>query len=203
MTWIQKILTRINVVNGIIGSIIILLVLGGLITLIRFGKRRVRKPRKTSVNDPVTELVSVNGDYALSPVTHEEPSKWPVIHGVGLAPARLIHKSNGEEDDVLTPEIPLGSEEVAIGSERKKVDVVLIHPTISPVHARIFKDMNGDYRVADVGSSAGTWVNYAPVSSHGARLEHGDLVQFGRLAYVFELRGAVTKRVQVLPYHED
>jgi len=46
-------------------------------------------------------------------------------------------------------------------------------------------------------------VNYAPVSTRGVRLEHGDLVQFGRLAYIFEVHGAEPKRVQVLPYKED
>ena len=34
-------------------------------------------------------------------------------------------------------------------------------------------------------------------------LEHGDLVQFGRLVYIFEVHGTAPKRVQVLPYKED
>ena len=80
---------------------------------------------------------------------------------------------------------------------------VLVHPSVSPRHARIFKDVEGGYRIADAGSVAGTWVNYAPVSTRGVRLEHGDLVQFGRLAYIFEVHGAEPKRVQVLPYKED
>jgi pSer/pThr/pTyr-binding forkhead associated (FHA) protein len=48
--------------------------------------------------------------------------------------------------------------------------------------------VNGAFRLADEGSTAGTWVNYTPVSHEGTRLEHGDLIHFGRVGYRFMLK---------------
>ncbi len=202
-TLLERIFARINIVNGIIGGTLILLLVGGIAALFRMLKKRPRKSiRKVSI-DPLTQPVEINGEYSLSPVKVEETSEWPVIRGTGLAAARLLRKGSTPQDALQPQEIALSGEEVSFGSERKKVDIVLTHNTVSAVHARIFKDSEGNFRVADLGSNAGTWVNYAPVSSHGARLEHGDLVQFGRVSYIFEVHGAVPKRVQVLPYRED
>ncbi len=52
--------------------------------------------------------------------------------------------------------------------------------------------------MADVNSAAGTWLNYAPISSRGAHLEHGDVLQFGRASFRFEQLGVETKRLRVI-----
>lgn len=202
-TLLERIFAHVNIVNGIIGGVLILLLAGGITALIRILKKKPRKMvRKPSI-DPLTQPVEINGEYSLAPSVAEQRIEWPVIRGSGLAAARLLRKGSSAQDALQPQEIALSGEEVSIGSERKKVDIILTHDTVSGVHARIFKDAEGNFRVADLGSNAGTWVNYAPVSSHGARLEHGDLVQFGRVSYIFEVHGAVPKRVQVLPYRED
>ncbi len=200
---IERIFARVNIVNGIIGATLILVTVAGIVALIRMIKNRNLKPLHKQRVDPVTQPVEINGEYSLAPLKPDQKIEWPVIRGVGLAPARLVRKSINPQEAPQPPEIPLSGNEVTIGSERKKVDVVLTHASISGVHARIFRDAEGNFRVADAGSNAGTWVNYAPVSTRGARLEHGDLVQFGRIGYVFEVHGASPKRVQVLPYRED
>jgi hypothetical protein len=41
-------------------------------------------------------------------------------------------------------------------------------------------------------------LNYAPVSSRGAHLEHGDVLQFGRASFRFEQLGVETKRLRVV-----
>lgn len=201
--WIDSILSRINLVNGIIGGIILLMALIGMIALVRFGKQNRRKKIRTGSQDPLTQPVDISGEYSLSPSKLEKPVEWPVIHGIGLAPARLISKPSPGSGTENFKEIPLSGEETTIGSDYRKADLVITHSSVSPSHARIFKDAKGDFHLSDAGSSAGTWLNYAPVSSHGARLEHGDLVQFGRVSYVFELHGAAPKRIQVLPYREE
>ncbi len=202
-TLLERIFARINIVNGIIGGTLILLLAGGIAALFRMLKKRPPKVIRRPVIDPLTQPVEINGEYSLAPSKGEESIEWPVIRGSGLAAARLLRKGSTPQDALQPREIALTGEEVSIGSERKKVDIVLTHNTVSAVHARIFKDSEGNFRVADLGSNAGTWVNYAPVSAHGARLEHGDLVQFGRVSYIFEVHGAIPKRVQVLPYRED
>lgn len=203
MNFIERVFARVNIVNGIIGTTLILLTISGIIALIRMLKKRTHQPLHKPGSDPVTQPVEINGEYSLAPLQAAQRIECPVMRGVGLAPARLVRKSSNAQEAPQPPEIPLSGDEVTIGSERKKVDVVLTHPSISGVHARIFKDAEGYFRVSDAGSNAGTWVNYAPVSTRGARLEHGDLVQFGRIGYVFEMHGAAPKRVHVLPYRED
>lgn len=203
MTLLERIFARVNIVNGIIGVTLILMVAGGILALIRFVRTKFRKPERKLRSDPVTQPVEINGEYTLEPIKPEQKIEWPVIRGVGLAPARLLRKTNLPQDVLQPQEIPLSGDEVVIGSDRKKADMILSHTSISGLHARIFKDADGNFRVADAGSNVGTWVNYAPVSSRGVRLEHGDLVQFGRIAYIFELHGAGPRHIQVLPYHED
>jgi len=199
----DRILEQLTLVNGIIAGVILLVFIIGLVLLIRMFKKNALNQTGRKAQDPVTQPVKIDGEYTLAPQHPEAKVKWPVIRGLGLAPARLIQKRSSSPAVDYLPEIPLGNEEVLIGSERKKADYILVHSTVSPLHARIFKDADGNYRIADSGSAAGTWVNYAPVSTRGVQLEHGDLVQFGRLAYLFELHGAVPRRVKVLPYKED
>lgn len=202
----ERILNLVNPVNLIVGVIVIAVFIAWLLVLIRIVRRKLKLPRRKvrQPNDPVTQPVNIEGSYTLAPEKPDQVVRWPVIRGVGLAPARLLQKKSSSPEGVeYLLEIPVGNDELVIGSERKKADYVLVHPSVSPRHARIFKDVEGGYRIADAGSVAGTWVNYAPVSTRGVRLEHGDLVQFGRLAYIFEVHGAEPKRVQVLPYKED
>ena len=41
--------------------------------------------------------------------------------------------------------------------------------------------------VADCRTRPGTWVNYAPVSETGTRVEHNDIISFGKIAFRFEV----------------
>ncbi|MBP8997335.1 MAG: FHA domain-containing protein [Anaerolineaceae bacterium] len=198
-------LTQNLTAGNIVAVVILLLVLvTALIVLIRRIQRRVKKRPSRQPVDPLLQPVPIEGDYTLAPVRKVESVKWPTIRGIGLTPARLLQKRSASPPEVsYLVEIPLGNEEIIIGSDPKKADYVLTHPSISPRHGRIFRDADGEFHIADAGSTTGTWVNYAPVSTRGVRLEHGDLVHFGRLAYLFEVHGARPKRIQVLPYKED
>jgi len=203
-TFWERILEKINLVNAIVGVIVLAVLAAGLVVMVRSARRKFSGRKAGKKSDPVTQPVTIEGSYTLAPEKPELVVKWPVIRGLGLAPARLLQKRSASPSDTeYLLEIPLGNDEIIIGSDRKKSDYVLVHPSVSQRHSRIFKDADGNYRIADAGSSSGTWVNYAPVSTRGVSLEHGDLVQFGRLAYIFEVHGAAPKRVQVLPYKED
>ncbi len=88
------------------------------------------------------------------------------------------------------PTLRLETEEALIGSDPAQAQIVLGDPSVSPVHARWWRDEQGHYFIADRDSIAGTWVNYAPVSPFGARLEEGDIVHIGRIGFRFHLPGA-------------
>ena len=74
--------------------------------------------------------------------------------------------------------------EVVVGSDPEQASWVLEDPSISPRHARFWYDaQERRYYVADLGSVAGTWVNYAPVSSTGLALEAGDILHIGKRGF--------------------
>jgi pSer/pThr/pTyr-binding forkhead associated (FHA) protein len=62
---------------------------------------------------------------------------------------------------------------------------LLNDPSVSPLHARI-SEKEGKYTLSDERSTAGTWVNFEPVTS-SRLLQHGDRINFGRSAYRFML----------------
>jgi len=83
--------------------------------------------------------------------------------------------------------IPLTRAEVTFGRDPNLATCLLDDPSVDGLHARLRVDAVGRFLLADQGSTAGTWVNYAPISSEGTPLEHGDLIHFGRAVYRFQL----------------
>ena len=82
--------------------------------------------------------------------------------------------------------IPLFGDEVIAGSQRG-CELRLQEESVAAEHARLTRQKDGNYHVADLGSEAGTWVNYAPVSAEGSQLRDGDLLHIGRVAFRFLL----------------
>jgi len=74
-----------------------------------------------------------------------------------------------------------------IGSDAERAEIVLTHPSISPLHAELVRSESGSVRLADLGSETGTWVNFAPVSTKGTTLNQGDLVQIGKLCFRYKI----------------
>jgi pSer/pThr/pTyr-binding forkhead associated (FHA) protein len=64
-------------------------------------------------------------------------------------------------------------------------DIVLDHITVSRYHAE-FRCERGEFRVVDVGSLNGTYVNREPI--HWAMLTDGDEIQIGKVRLVFWAR---------------
>ncbi len=115
---------------------------------------------------------------------------------------RLVYMSGA--DNALPPNavFNLPEHSTKLGSDSVRCDIVLKGPTISPVHAEIFTDNVQNYFVADRGSAAGTWLNYAPVSSLGTKLEHGDILHIA-WSFRFEVANAKKRPIQVLPYRNN
>lgn len=119
------------------------------------------------------------------------------------AEARLMRIS--ESGHVLPGSaIPLAYPEITIGRDPKKAAFVLESASVDALHARLVHSPEGEFRVYDAGSVAGTWVNYTLVTESGACLEHGDLLQIGREAFRFELNHPAPGRVaQVSPMEDN
>ncbi|MEP0806037.1 MAG: FHA domain-containing protein [Chloroflexota bacterium] len=150
-----------------------------------------RKKARRAKEDPVTQPV---------PALAEPPSKksktsarfgWMNLgqSRVPSAPAYLIRLKNGGEPASASP-IPLLEKETTFGADPVQSTHVLDDPSISPLHARIRRTVDGNFLLMDHGSVAGTWVNYEPVTREGIRLKHGDRIHFGMMYYRFDLNQA-------------
>ena len=89
--------------------------------------------------------------------------------------------------------------EATLGSDPAQVDLVIADPSVEPLHARMWRTDEGAFFIADQRSTAGTWLNYAPVSPEGARVQDGDLIHLGKAGFRFRLELQEAARVTVKP----
>ncbi len=81
------------------------------------------------------------------------------------------------------PRIVLRSAELILGADPAVANVILADPSVSPRHARLWRDARGRVFLADLQSVAGTWVNYTPITTQGLALEEDDIVYIGRFGF--------------------
>jgi hypothetical protein len=174
--------------------LLLVLVVGG-----RLRPRTHRAARTRRKSDPVTQPVHIRTE----PGTYRRAGwanrlQWPQRGSEPQAYAYLnpIHDPDQPADTL--PPIPILSEEVKLGSDSEMSDLVLDDPSVEACHARLKRQEDGSFRLSDLGSTAGTWVNYTPVSKEGTRLEHGDLVHIGRIGFRFTLRKSASTRRPVV-----
>jgi predicted component of type VI protein secretion system len=142
------------------------------------------KPRN-KFNDPVTQPVPIAQNTPRKAGDHLS-ANWPRAAANATVPARLVGIAEAGSP-IPRATILLTRPEITLGSDPKQAIQVLDNPSVDGLHARLFQSAEGDFFIADAGSVAGTWVNYAPVAREGVRLEHGDLIHLGRVSFRFEL----------------
>jgi hypothetical protein len=173
----------------------------GLVFVVVFlGKRLRRIARQPADSDPLTQPVAIKQE--MRPIS-PNAATWPRPALVASAPASLQRLS---EDGSPVPNgaIPLLHHEITLGSDPRQATCVLDSSSVSPLHARLSQSGACDFVIADAGSIAGTWVNYAPVSNKGIMLKHGDFIQLGRVAFRFELKQAPpVTQPQVIPIDKN
>ena len=89
------------------------------------------------------------------------------------ASALLIVEKGAEDASV----IPLDQERHIIG-KFSAADIPLANPYVSRQHAQILLD-NGNYRISDLGSKNGTYVNGVRLTSEARVLNSGDRIELG------------------------
>jgi len=185
-------------------SLLAVLLAGALLLLVLLlgGKLRPRAVRATHhwrrKADPLTQSVQVR----VEPPAHRLSNwvnrlQWPQRQTGSQSYAFLCRLS--EPDNLpIPPTIPITSDEITFGSDPSLATIVLDDPCIEGLHARITRELDGSFHLADEGSIAGTWINYTPVSHDGAKLEHGDLLNIGRIAFRFTLQRPAQVRKPVV-----
>ncbi len=150
-----------------------------------------RKKARRAKEDPLTQPVPALTEPPAAERRAKPRFGWMNLgqSRVPSAPAYLIRLKNGGEPASASP-IPLLEKETTFGADPVQSMHVLDDPSISPLHARIRRTVDGDFLLMDHGSVAGTWVNYEPVTRAGIRLKHGDRIHFGMMYYRFDLNQA-------------
>lgn len=186
-TWFQALLSRagstlaFSVVLIAAGAFFLVMVLSGRLDPVRLNRIFARDRRSRTAPRPVVDPLN-DSPLGVDEVPHlqDELDEEPV------APAtlqRLAMQDPSKPAQVL----PLSMAEVTIGSG-PTCTLILSEPSVDKQHSRITQDEMGDFHIADMGSHAGTWVNYAPVSPEGSHLQDGDIVHIGRVAFRFLLK---------------
>ena len=126
--------------------------------------------------EPYTEDVANIGDISSTHQGMQVKETPPQLIWVGEGPPPFASGS-----------IQIATGTLKIGSDAERAEIVLTHPSISPLHAELVRSESGSVRLADLGSETGTWVNFAPVSTKGTTLNQGDLVQIGKLCFRYKI----------------
>jgi hypothetical protein len=147
----------------------------------------IRKRRSHLDKDPLTQPVHIRpvGERVRSAGTHS-PTVPRSSMTVQSAPARMVRLSEGGHP-IPASAVLLNQRLFTFGSDPQQASCVLDSPTVEPLHCRLAHTFGGQFMIYDAGSVAGTWVNYTPVTSDGAPLQHGDTIHIGRVAFRFEL----------------
>jgi hypothetical protein len=116
---------------------------------------------------------------------------WPQKNGAAVQPvAFLEHIYDPNAMETLTPmkPIPITTSETTLGGDPNRANLVLEDPSVAELHARLRRDTDGSFYLQDNDSISGTWINYVPANAKEVKLEHGDLIHFGRVGFRFKVK---------------
>jgi hypothetical protein len=190
------------------GSVLLLvLVLAGRLRPRKIGERR---RRRTAELDPVTQPVQLQGDdkteqqaSGLNRLSQRLPARLPWQQRSRTTPVAYLVQLDNEGHVLPESEYPITTTELSFGSDAA-AGIIIQDPAVEGQHTRIWRDEKEKFFIADMGTEAGTWLNYAPVSTSGSQLEHGDLVHVGRVGYRFTFsRPTRSRRTVVTPLNEQ
>lgn len=174
---------RLCIAGAILLIIMAILVLAELI--IRFRKERARKKEearnslpsysKSDESDfPICNIKDTE-DYRIGDDENGNTVKFNERESTG----RLYGRERGNRIDLRT--LP-----VTIGKAQSYADVILSDPSISRVHARIYKGEEGSIEIRDLDSTNGTWINGIRLMPNEKGTVHrGDEVRFGNMEYEY------------------
>lgn len=173
------------------GLALFMILLGGRI---RFSSLKAAQQQRRAQADPLTQPIPMIAEApAVAVIKEKKPRAKRMPKGTAggskskkEAGAALM-RVNAEGQPLPVSPIPLLENEITFGADPVQCNQILDDASISPLHARLRISEDGVYMLQDANSTAGTWVNYDPVSREGLRLTHGDMVHFGQLAYRFVL----------------
>jgi len=155
------------------------------------------RERMRQMRDPVTQPIKVAS--TLTTRTGKRITRWlellPWFSRRETPAPTLAHLMPlaGTDEPTLSTPLHIKTDQVTLGSDPQKADLVIVDPSIEGLHARIHRE-GQNFIITDAGSIAGTWVNYTQVPSTGTKLEHANIVHLGKIGFRFNLSEPGTPR---------
>ena len=153
-------------------------------TILRSVKRRKQKEEEEKKRTPV---YMKSDEAAISASTISESREAYMIsddnNTVRFSEqdtvGRLYGRDRGNRIDLRT--LP-----VTIGKAQAYADVILDDPSVSRLHARIYRGEDGAVEIKDLGSTNGTFINGIRIPpNEKSTVQRGDEVKFGTLEYEY------------------
>lgn len=146
--------------------------------------------QKKSPLDPLTQPITIP-PLQPSKVSLQRRREAPSFSNTEAKPPVFAHLDRLGESIIegeTRGSFMMVTDELTMGSNAVKNLLVIDDPSVEGVHARLERQPDGKFRLYDLGSLMGTWVNYTPVSQEGVTLENGDLIHIGRVGFRFRVR---------------
>jgi hypothetical protein len=165
----------------ITGAIVLsVLILGGRKGLASLSERR---KARAALRDPVSQPVPVKVENT----NQSRANPFPWIRQKTPPPPAYFVRLTADGSPGKGDPIQLNGREITFGTDPTQATVVLGHPSLSLLHARLLYNEHEVFTLLDQGSVAGTWVNYDLIPQEGRVLKHGDVIHLGQLTYRFVL----------------
>jgi len=177
--------------NGpaLLGLALILLLGLTLFVLISRGKIKPRDKRGSS-------WLKKQGNQAAAFIkqTLKRRNPPPGSKDLAYSPYRLIAVNDISRE--LFPEpIQINQALITLGSVKAENVIRIQHPSIIPEHTRISAEGKKDFQIIDLGSAAGTWVNYEQIPpSIPHTIKDGDIINIGEAAFRFQIKNGPNSR---------
>lgn len=176
------------------GAVVLgIIILGGRRGFARLAERRkVRAARLDPVTQPVVPKME-------APAVARTAS-LPWMRRRAEAPPAYFIRLTRDGEPVKGEPIPLFGREITFGTDPTQATIVLDHPSLSLLQARLLHREDGAFILLDQNSTSGTWVNYEPIPQEGRLLSHGDVIHLGHLTYRFVMaKPPVAQKPTVTP----
>jgi hypothetical protein len=181
-----------------LGIGILLLVLAGRIRPVMQVERLYKRAKQISITDQDLENKQLEERETTGPLARIRMSDLedlPVI--------AELHAVDPETGKRTGRKHEITHDETYIGSDLSQVQIVLDDPALDGVHSLIRREDSDRFFIMDMDTTAGTWLNYEPVSTEMQELKHGDLIHIGTAVFRFQLPGGERASEIAVRYIDD
>jgi len=161
------------------GALLLLALLAVVIAMVLYLRNR---SADGGIIAPSADGLPASAGYA--DYTSVVPPEFGIGEGVGAYLEVLEHAPEHQEL------IPITGNNIAIGRDARRVQIVFNDRSVSRLHARILES-RGEYRIYEEGSSSGTYVNFERIGMTPQSLNDMDRIHLGRVHLRFHLSSSL------------